>query len=126
MTGVIIMQKKVLIGTLIIAMLFLSGCSSGPAGEVKERFAQCLTEKGVTMFGAYWCPHCQQQKKMFGDAWEKINYVECSLPGGQAQTEACIQAGIESYPTWEFAPGDRTVGELTFEQLSAKTGCTIQ
>ena len=110
---------------LIVSLLFITACSFGPSTEVKTKFANCLSDKEVTMFGAYWCPHCQQQKKMFGDAWDEINYVECSLPGGQGQTEICIQAGIQSYPTWEFAPGDRISGALTFEQLAAKSGCQI-
>ena len=77
------------------------------------------------MFGAYWCSHCQQQKKLFGSAWDQVDYIECSLPGGQAQTEVCIQAKIQSYPTWEFAPNDRLTGKLSLEQLSAKSGCPL-
>jgi len=30
-----------------------------------DEFAQCLTDKGVKMYGAYWCPHCQAQKALF-------------------------------------------------------------
>lgn len=120
------MLKKIFSVSILISLILIAGCSSGPSNEIKERFAQCLTEKGVTMFGAYWCSHCQQQKKEFGKAWDKINYVECSLPGGKTQTEVCKQAGIQSYPTWEFAPGDRLTGALPLEQLSAKTGCLLE
>mgnify|MGYP001580253288 CR=1 FL=1 len=120
------MQKRILISLMIMVVLLLQGCSSGPSPEIQEKLAQCLSDKGVVMFGAYWCSHCQQQKKMFGDSWEKIKSVECSLPGGKGQTEVCVQAGIQSYPTWEFAPNDRLTGALSFEQLSAKTGCQIQ
>ena len=121
----IMFKQKMLIGVLVISFIIVSGCSSGPPNEIKAQFAKCLSEKGVTMFGAYWCSHCQQQKKMFGKAWDEVNYVECSLPGGKAQTEICKQAGIQSYPTWEFAPGDRLSGSLSFEQLGAKSGCAL-
>ena len=31
-----------------------------------DGFAQCLKDKGAIFYGAFWCPHCQNQKKMFG------------------------------------------------------------
>ena len=57
------------------------------------------------------------QKKVFGDAFKKINYIECATPDGKAQTDICKTAGIKSYPTWEFKPGDRVEGVLTLDQL---------
>jgi len=87
-------------------------------------FAQCLTEKGATMYGAWWCPHCNNQKKSFGDSWHYINYVECSTQDGK-QTAACTQAGIQGYPTWRFADGTQLEGEATFEQLSQRTSCPL-
>ncbi len=77
------------------------------------------------MYGAYWCPHCINQKEQFGPSWQYINYIECSLPGGRGQTTQCEQAGIEGYPTWEFGDGERASGELTFEMLSEKSGCVL-
>jgi hypothetical protein len=103
-----------------VMALFLLGCSSS---EGKQTFAGCLTGKGAKMYGAYWCPHCQNQKAMFGDDWKNINYIECSLPNRQGQTEECREAAIMGYPTWEFADGSRIEGEATFQQLGEKTGC---
>lgn len=87
--------------------------------------ATCLTEKGAKMYGAYWCAHCANQKKMFGDSFSKVKYIECSLPGGQAQTEACKDAGINGYPTWEFGDGSRLEGEVPLETLAVKSGCSL-
>ena len=103
-------------------LLILAGCSSN---EEYIPFAKCLNEKGVKMYGAYWCGHCQNQKKMFGDSWEFVNYIECSLPGNSGQTEICKKEGITGYPTWEFADGEREGGELSFETLSKKSGCSL-
>lgn len=100
----------------------INGAHTVASGEL-DGFAQCLTDNGVTMYGAYWCPHCQEQKKLFGASWDIVNYVECSLPNRGGQTEACINAGIESYPTWEFADGTRQSGRLSLDQLAQKTGC---
>lgn len=90
-----------------------------------DAFAQCLTDKGVKMFGAWWCPHCTTQKKLFGTAFKKVNYVECSLPGTQTMTQACKDEKIEGYPTWEFADKSRVSGEQSFATLAEKSGCAV-
>ena len=67
-------------------------------GNVDE-FAQCLADAGAVFYGAFWCPHCQDQKKLFNES-DKLPYVECSLPNGEGQTPVCIEEGIKGYPTW--------------------------
>ena len=115
-------QAKFLL-VAIIPLFIISACSSGPS-EL-DNFAKCLTENGVTMYGAYWCPHCQNQKEMFGKSFENIAYVECSLPNRAGQTQACKDAKINAYPTWEFRNGERIEGEVSLQGLSQKTGCRL-
>lgn len=88
-------------------------------------FAQCLTEKSATLYGASWCPHCQKQKKAFGESVQYVNYIECAVDGGRTQTEVCATAGIQGYPTWKFADGSEILGEASFEQLAEKTSCPL-
>ena len=102
-------------------LIFLSKPSSGQYDE----FSQCLTNNGAKMYGAYWCPHCNSQKSMFGNSFDKIDYIECSLPGGNGQNQVCNNAGIQSYPTWEFNNGQRQTGVLSLQQLSQLTGCPL-
>jgi len=90
-----------------------------------DEFAQCLTDNGATFYGAFWCPHCAEQKDMFGNSMEFVKYVECSLPSGQGQTDECNEVGIETYPTWEFADGSRLTGVQSFETLAEKTSCEL-
>lgn len=90
-----------------------------------DTFAQCLGEKGATFYGAFWCPHCQKQKALFGRSAKKLPYVECSTRDGKGVLPVCEQAQIQSYPTWVFADGTRVSGEQTFETLSEKTTCPI-
>lgn len=85
--------------------------------------AQCLTEKGAKMYGAFWCPHCADQKKLFGENFQFITYIECDPRGEDAQTELCAQNNITSYPTWIFADGERSVGTQPPEILAQKAGC---
>ncbi|MDB5266931.1 MAG: hypothetical protein JWN89_746 [Parcubacteria group bacterium] len=90
-----------------------------------DSFATCLKDKGVTFYGAFWCPHCQAQKALFGSAQKLLPYVECSNPDGNSQNETCNAAKIASYPTWVFPNGDRLTGEQTFETLSSKSSCEL-
>ena len=89
-----------------------------------DQFAQCLNDNGAKMFGAYWCPHCSDQKKMFGSSWKYVNYVECSLPNRGGETQVCIDENIESYPTWEVN-GERIGGIVALTRLSELTGCEL-
>lgn len=112
------MDKKILLG---FALLLLVACT----GKY-DTFAQCLTDKGTTFYGAYWCPHCANQKDLFGPSIKFVNYVECSLPNKAGQTQVCISANITGYPTWEFADGSRMSGEVQLQTLSEKTGCALE
>lgn len=109
-------------------LLILIGCQSQSKQQISpsvDAFAKCLSEKEIKMYGAYWCPHCQAQKDLFGKSFERIEYVECSLPERKGQTQFCRDLGIASYPTWEFSDGTRIEGEASFEELSEKTGCPL-
>lgn len=106
-----------------IAAVKMQERNAGP--DPRFELAQCLTDKGVKFYGAYWCPHCQKQKKDFGKAFSKVTYVECAIQGSpQTQTPACKEAGITGYPTWTFENGDRLSGEQPLSDLAEKAGCT--
>lgn len=121
-------SKKIVLGlalVAVIALLYLLVGGAQAKGQYDE-FASCLTSKGAKMYGAYWCPHCVDQKKAFGNSWRLVNYVECSLPNNAGSTPACNAAKIDSYPTWEFAGGKRIGGVLSLQQLAGETGCNPQ
>lgn len=88
-------------------------------------FTACLKDKGVIFYGAFWCPHCQNQKKLFGSAASGLPYIECSTPDGQSQLQVCKDQKIENYPTWVFADGSRLTGEVPLKNLSEKSGCEL-
>jgi glutaredoxin len=85
-----------------------------------SQFAKCLTEKGAVFYGTEWCPHCNNQKAMFGDAMKNINFIDCDK-----ESQACTTAGIEGYPTRVFKDGSKTPGTQEFAALAAKTGCEV-
>jgi len=87
----------------------------------QDKFATCLTEKEVTMYGAYWCPHCADQKELFGSAFKNVNYVECT-----EEIKTCLEKKVDGYPTWIFKNGERLVGKYPLETLAEKSGCDIK
>jgi hypothetical protein len=100
--------------------------NSAPVSPGKyDAFATCLKDKGATFYGAFWCPHCQDQKKLFGSSVHLLPYVECSTPDASAQTQVCIDKKITSYPTWIFADGSILNGLIPLQQLADKTSCTL-
>ncbi len=99
-----------LIAIALIAGVIYSVQNNKIPGEL-DSFASCLKDKGATFYGAFWCPHCQAQKKLFGRSVSKLPYVECSLPSGSGQTQLCIDKKIESYPTWNFNQGIKVTAE---------------
>ena len=90
-----------------------------------DGFAQCLKDKGITFYGAFWCPHCAAQKAMFGKSVHLLPYVECSNPAGDAQLPVCNDKGIKSYPTWIFPDGSELNGTIPLADLAAKSGCAL-
>lgn len=113
------MPKRIIFYFLIIIFLFsVSGCSNNKPGEY-DTFAQCLTEKGATMYGTEWCSHCKNQKKAFGDSFRYVDYVDCD----KFKSE-CAKAGVRSYPTWTI-DGDKYPGEQPLYKLASLTGCKL-
>lgn len=123
------MKKGSLIFWLVVLAIVLAGVGStfmlnrGP-GKL-DSFAQCLKDKGVVFYGAFWCPHCQATKKMFGKSASLLPYVECSTPDGQAQTQICKDKNITGYPTWVFPSGMILTGERTLQELATASGCVL-
>lgn len=110
----------------VIATVMLRKGSNVPTGPGKyDTFATCLKDQGATFYGAFWCPHCQAQKKLFGSSVKFLPYVECSTADGSAQLQVCIDKNVTGYPTWEFADGSRLNGEIPLEQLAGKTNCEL-
>ncbi len=94
------------------------------ASPAYDAFAQCLADAGAVFYGAFWCPHCQNQKEALQHS-KFIPYVECSTPDRQGQTQVCIDENITGYPTWKFADGSVLSGELPVETLAEKTNCPL-
>jgi thiol-disulfide isomerase/thioredoxin len=124
-------QKYYILGgvavLLLVGSFFVSNYYSNKPGNYDE-FATCIANSGAKFYGAFWCPHCQAQKALFGKSKQYLPYVECSNPDMKTQTPICDEKKIEGYPTWEYQNGTttiRTSGEKTFQELSEMSGCAL-
>jgi len=124
-TIVIIGIAVLIIGASVYLYLNNTVDVGGGPGELDE-FAQCLNDSGAVFYGAFWCPHCQNQKALFGKSEKLLNYVECSTADGRGQLAVCRDKNITGYPTWEFADGSRLSGEVSLETLAEKTECSLE
>jgi uncharacterized membrane protein len=96
------------------------------SSQAEIELAKHLKQVGAKMYGAYWCPHCHDQKELFGkEAATSVPYVECAQDGQNSQTQACLdiapkvkaQTGKDfGFPTWEingkFYTGTQSLTDL--------------
>jgi len=122
------MNKNTLIWLSVVALVIagVAWLIMAPAKLGKlDTFATCLKDSGAIFYGAFWCPHCQNQKAMFGSSARLLPYVECSTPDGNSQLPICKEKKVEGYPTWEFPGGTRESGEISLGRLSELTNCPL-
>lgn len=130
---------------LLIMVVFIAGCSSsgGYSKEKLDSLANCLADNNIKEYGAFWCPNCAKQEKMFGSSHEILRdrqvYIECDprcvrdsdgdLPqacrGIEGKAEECLENNIDKYPTWVFQDGSRVIGVQELSELASKTGCNL-
>jgi uncharacterized membrane protein/glutaredoxin len=97
--------------------------ASGPA---EVALANHLANSGAVMYGAWWCPHCHDQKQLFGaEAAAALRTIECAEDGQNPQTALCrSKSEVTGFPTWEingeFYPGTQSLQRLA--ELSGYTG----
>jgi len=135
------MKNKIILPLLLlVAIVFISECvqqsntstTSEFNSTILDAFAQCLTDKGVKMYGSYICSACLAQIKMFGGhegSFRYINYIECHPRGPNPQTELCLKRDISKTPTWILEKNDteikRLVGLQSLESLAEFSGCKL-
>lgn len=107
------------------------GGAEAAAGEYNT-FAQCLTEKGMVMYGSATCHFCAQQRAMFKSSFDHITEIECDPRNPDPEAERCIAKNIEQTPTWILEDADgNTITDLgsgvqSFETLSEAAGCPLE
>jgi uncharacterized membrane protein len=102
---------------------------AGPEDPKIRALAEHLTETGALFYGASWCPHCQEQKLLFGASVSRLPYIECSPAGPNTpQAPSCNRAGVQSYPTWVIdgrAYAGQVLGLAELAEISRFPGGSI-
>lgn len=109
-----------LVGIIALHLYFAGywGEAQGPEDPWVRALAEHLSRSDVKFYGASWCPHCAEQKKLFDGSVNRIPYVECSPGGPNApQAEVCSNKNIQSYPTW-IIDGQRYTGVQPLDALA--------
>ncbi len=119
------MNKKEIVTSIIVVLVSILAVVAFAFLTKKETinvddFAKCVTNKGLTMYGAVWCAHCINEKKAFGNSFKFINYVECP-----DNIQLCSDKGVNGYPTWIDAVGKKYEGEQGLAGLARITGCEL-
>ncbi len=103
----------VLASLAALTLPFPAAASPEPA-----ELADHLSRSQALYYGSWRCPACMTQTELFGDAANKLPYVECAKPKElPIQAAACKTAKIRAYPTWILENGERREGVQTLEQL---------
>ena len=103
------------------------------SGEAEIELAKHLKNIGAKMYSAYWCPHCYEQKKVFGvEALQQhlIPFIECAADGTDAQPALCQEVAAKvqkatgkgfGFPTWEIN-GQYYAGQQPLTELAKLSG----
>ncbi|MFM2079446.1 MAG: hypothetical protein RLZZ589_1217 [Cyanobacteriota bacterium] len=95
--------------------------ASSPA---KVALAEHLTAAGARIYTAWWCPHCHDQKELFGkEATAKLTVIECAPDGRNSQKDLCEARKVQGYPTWEIN-GQLDSGVKPLAELARLSGYT--
>ena len=103
---------------LVFVVIVYAAFPKVSAGQY-DTFAKCLNESGLIMYGTEWCPHCKNQKALFGSSFEFVNYIDCD-----ANKAECDKNAITGFPTWKFE-GEKFEGVQSLEKMGAITGCEL-
>jgi hypothetical protein len=119
--------RRAIYAVLIVAAFGLAYYLGNRTQHRNDDFARCLKDRGVKMYGAWWCPHCQEQKDKFKASFEYVPYIECGIKGDvKGKNPVCKQDGITHFPTWQFPPmGERVERVFELEELRDRTGCPL-
>ena len=130
----ILLALAVLLGGLIWASVVDPDRAELPTGEgvaplvttesspATLALAEHLTGSGAVMYSAYWCPHCHEQKELFGkEASDKLKVVECAADGQNNKADLCRSKGLQGFPSWEIN-GSIESGVASLETLAERSG----
>lgn len=98
------------VSTGLVALALVAGVHAASSGLLEPRedprltaLAQHLDRTGAKYYGAFWCPACREQSRLFAGSAKYLPYVECSPDGRNGAVALdCVLPEIEGFPTWQI------------------------
>jgi len=110
---------------LIIIMSFFAIIKIN-SSEEKEKLSQEgiqnlineLNDKNITLYGMSWCPHCKDQKSLFGENIDELDYIDCDI----SPDDICKELSV--VPVW-ITPDEKIfVGQMSLSEIERiSSGC---
>ena len=115
------MKTFLLSGLAIMLCAVLFACPGTSDSERQQQamtaLAQCLSKRGVIMYGSITCSACRSQRKAFGPAFDAITEIECNPHISNTQVERCLKMKIGKTPTWIMEENGKEMKRLEGYQL---------
>lgn len=110
-----IIISLILITGLVSATVYINSSKPGQY----DKFAKCLSDNGVVVYGNDHCSYTIQNLNFFGKSKKYLNYVKCV-----ENKSLCNDLAVKITPTWEI-DGKTYSGVLNFDRLSELSGCAL-
>lgn len=98
----------------------VAGVGSNEGDNYVGRLTKHLGVNGMVLYGSSQSAETKQQKDLFGDVSNDIDYVDCDAATNSSNPDECIGQNITVYPTWVFE-GAKYEGIQTLSELAKIT-----
>jgi len=119
----------VIAGVVFSGVIYFAQTGSVTRADYSELIA-CLNEKGVVYYKSVRCSNCRRQEMILGEAYKKLNSVECHPDGENPQVELCLDKEIDKTPTFILQPNgneiNRLVGRQAVKDLADFASCPFE
>ena len=115
----------VIAGLVVSGVLFFAQTGTVVKKDYSDLVEQ-INKAGWVYYKSYTCSNCRRQEKLLGEAYNKLNSVECHPDGPNGNPELCLKNNITKTPTWilerDGAEVRRVEGLQTIEALTEMAG----
>lgn len=80
----------------------VAGAVSSQGNDYIERLSKFLSDNGMVLYGSDQSAETKQQKYLFGNAVNSIDYVNCDVAANSSNPDECVGQNITIYPTWVY------------------------
>lgn len=118
----------IIAGVVSAGIMFLAQREPAPQQDLTS-LVECINETGVVYYKSVQCSNCRRQEQRLGDAYWKLNSIECHPDGQDSNPKLCLEKEVSKTPTFILEKDDvelnRLVGLQSVENLAEFSGCNL-